>query len=54
MDIVVKHKTNLVPVVVEEDRYFGGGMRWGVPCALGSLLLATGYVLMLAHWAQNG
>lgn len=31
---------------------FGRFMKWGAPCAVGTLLLATGYVLLLAHWAH--
>ncbi len=30
---------------------FGQFLRWGVPCALLSLLGATGYVLLLMHWS---
>jgi len=30
---------------------FGQFMKWGVPCALGSLVLSTGYVLLLGYLA---
>lgn len=33
---------------------FGKFMKWGVPTALGSLVLSTAYVLVLMYWAQNG
>ncbi|MBN2713043.1 MAG: ArsB/NhaD family transporter [Planctomycetes bacterium] len=32
---------------------FGRFMRWGIPCAIGSLILSTGYVVFLMYLAHN-
>lgn len=36
----------------QKEISLGRFLRWGVPCALGSLVLASGYVLLLVRWTN--